>query len=277
MESSSSKGKKKVSFEDSTKFYQSKIEQSIFDTNKALEHWCNYEKDYEALKSTLKVLNKETEHNVMVPISKFAFMPGKLVHTNEILVLLGDNWFVERSAYQAIGIVDRRIEKVLNFPSKKQILNEEGLPFVDIVEEYHSDEEKESTKKPTKKVKFEKDVKSGYYDLKFLDKFIEEEEEELKLIKEIVVEKDFKSEVGLDELENQFWMKEIASEYHQKRLDIIAKEGGLLKEKNELSPSVNQVRQEQNQQELQPPVTEKVEKPKKISRFKAARIQGKLE
>ena len=45
-----------------------------------------------------------------VPFGKFAFMPGKLVHTNEILVLLGDNWFVERSAKQAEDIAQRRIE-----------------------------------------------------------------------------------------------------------------------------------------------------------------------
>lgn len=38
-------------------------------------------------------------------------MPGKLVHTNEIMVLLGENWFVERSAKQACGIVKRRIER----------------------------------------------------------------------------------------------------------------------------------------------------------------------
>ncbi|XP_067053226.1 unconventional prefoldin RPB5 interactor 1-like isoform X2 [Acropora muricata] len=35
-------------------------------------------------------------------------MPGKLVHTNEITVLLGDNWFAERSASQALKIVERR-------------------------------------------------------------------------------------------------------------------------------------------------------------------------
>jgi unconventional prefoldin RPB5 interactor 1 len=39
-----------------------------------------------------------------------AFMPGKIVHTNEVLVLLGDNWFVERSAKQATEIVERRLE-----------------------------------------------------------------------------------------------------------------------------------------------------------------------
>jgi unconventional prefoldin RPB5 interactor 1 len=44
-----------------------------------------------------------------VPISKLAFMPGKLVHTNEILVLLGDNWFVEKSAKQARDVVSRRL------------------------------------------------------------------------------------------------------------------------------------------------------------------------
>ncbi|XP_076040181.1 unconventional prefoldin RPB5 interactor isoform X2 [Oratosquilla oratoria] len=46
----------------------------------------------------------------MVPIGKRAFMPGHLVHTNEVLVLLGDNWFAERSAKQAVEIVGRRIK-----------------------------------------------------------------------------------------------------------------------------------------------------------------------
>ena len=36
-------------------------------------------------------------------------MPGKLIHTNEILVLLGDSWFVEKSAKQAVELIDRRI------------------------------------------------------------------------------------------------------------------------------------------------------------------------
>ena len=44
-----------------------------------------------------------------MPISKMGFMPGKLIHTNEILVLLGENWFVTRSAKQAIEIIKRRL------------------------------------------------------------------------------------------------------------------------------------------------------------------------
>ena len=38
-------------------------------------------------------------------------MPGQLYHTNEILVLLGDNWFVERSAQQAAAIAERRKQR----------------------------------------------------------------------------------------------------------------------------------------------------------------------
>ena len=51
---------------------------------------------------------------VQVPFGRFAFMPGQLYHTNEILVLLGDNWFAERSAKQAIEIAERRKQCMYN-------------------------------------------------------------------------------------------------------------------------------------------------------------------
>lgn len=40
-------------------------------------------------------------------------MPGKLIHTNEILVLLGDQYYAERSAKQAVEILGRRREGTL--------------------------------------------------------------------------------------------------------------------------------------------------------------------
>jgi len=46
----------------------------------------------------------------MVPFGRLAFIPGRVKHTNEILCLLGDNWFAERSAKQAAKIVERRIK-----------------------------------------------------------------------------------------------------------------------------------------------------------------------
>ena len=37
-------------------------------------------------------------------------MPGKLIHTNEVTVYLGDQYYAERSAKQALGILERRKE-----------------------------------------------------------------------------------------------------------------------------------------------------------------------
>jgi unconventional prefoldin RPB5 interactor 1 len=48
----------------------------------------------------------------MVPMGDLAFMPGELVHTNEVMVLLGDNYFVERSAHQASEIIERRVQVI---------------------------------------------------------------------------------------------------------------------------------------------------------------------
>ena len=45
---------------------------------------------------------------IQVPVGRFAYMPGQLYHTNEILVLLGDNWFTKRTAQQAKSLAERR-------------------------------------------------------------------------------------------------------------------------------------------------------------------------
>lgn len=45
---------------------------------------------------------------VMVPVSPVGFMPGTIVGTN-VLVSLGQDYFVERTPQQARGILERRI------------------------------------------------------------------------------------------------------------------------------------------------------------------------
>ncbi|KAF9364906.1 uri1, prefoldin-like chaperone [Mortierella sp. NVP85] len=143
--------------------YFAKFSAAMTRMEEELARWKVYEEDYKALKTTLLDLPKETSHSVMVPIGNLAFMPGKLIHTNEILVMLGDNWFVDRSAVQAAEIVDRRMEFVQENITKLkaqeeqirtksglapgllggQEYNEEGLPIVEITEPYFSDEEEE--------------------------------------------------------------------------------------------------------------------------------------
>ncbi|CAB4424208.1 unnamed protein product [Rhizophagus irregularis] len=192
-----------------TQLYRSKLEQVIINTSETIKTWKNYERDYKSLKDTLSELDHETEHKVMVPIGKLAFMPGKLIHTNEILAMLGDNWFVERSTKQSIGIVERRMDMVSKTINDLELqlenqrtkiglssnildlsglqeskFNEEGLPFVDIMEEYNSDDEKKD-KQQVKEKKAVKDLgkdtpKSSEDRFEYLDELIKEEEEELR-------------------------------------------------------------------------------------------------
>ncbi|KAJ8764665.1 hypothetical protein K2173_007752 [Erythroxylum novogranatense] len=44
----------------------------------------------------------------MVPFGKAAFFPGRLIHTNEFMVLLGEGYYAERTCKQTIEILKRR-------------------------------------------------------------------------------------------------------------------------------------------------------------------------
>ncbi|XP_054164831.1 unconventional prefoldin RPB5 interactor-like [Oppia nitens] len=134
-----------------------KTNEDVSICDQKIQQWNKFLKDYEALDNRLTTITDRTTHEVMVPIagSDLAFMPGFIKHTNEILVLLGDNYFVERSAKQAKEIVSRRLQschKMIDDLNKEkdnlkkwleftQQINEENQEFVEIVEEY--DEEKE--------------------------------------------------------------------------------------------------------------------------------------
>ncbi|KAL0331587.1 UNVERIFIED_CONTAM: RNA polymerase II subunit-mediating protein [Sesamum angustifolium] len=43
-----------------------------------------------------------------VPFGKAAFFPGRLIHTNEFMVLLGEAYYAERTAKQTVDILKRR-------------------------------------------------------------------------------------------------------------------------------------------------------------------------
>ncbi|XP_073671878.1 unconventional prefoldin RPB5 interactor 1 isoform X2 [Paramisgurnus dabryanus] len=136
----------------------------VKDCRAKIEHWKKVEKDYECLQDRLRTLPDKLSYDIMVPFGSLAFMPGKLVHTNELTVLLGDNWFAKCSAKQADTLVEHRkkhvnkaledLEKVMkNFQNKANFTDDlEKLAgvadgtgdFVDIREELIN--EKEVTK-----------------------------------------------------------------------------------------------------------------------------------
>ncbi|XP_037001089.2 unconventional prefoldin RPB5 interactor 1 [Artibeus jamaicensis] len=133
-------------------------EKVVASCRESVQHWKKVDDDYCALQERLGTLPDKLSYNVMVPFGPFAFMPGKLVHTNEVTVLLGDNWFAKCSAKQAVGLVEHRkahvrrtiedLKKVMqNFESRVEFtedlqkMSDAAGDIVDIREEVKSDYE----------------------------------------------------------------------------------------------------------------------------------------
>jgi len=141
---------------------EKQLQKLHLDLTERLKALQSFKNQYLELQGTLHELPKKVNNNIMVPFGKMAFFPGQIIHTNEIFVLLGENYFVWRSASQASEIISRRIkfldESLIN--AKKQLqeltgqvslstnlrdsINEkEASGIVEIKEEYFSDEEEE--------------------------------------------------------------------------------------------------------------------------------------
>ena len=116
----------------------------------------------------------KTSHQVMIPIGfhsekkpPLVLMPGHVKHTNEILCLLGDNWFVERSAKEACEIAQRRLLKLNDLIEKLEMernnhtqwikslkeMADETSRHQEIREEYNEAEEKEWRSKHRERVR----------------------------------------------------------------------------------------------------------------------------
>ncbi|EEB11014.1 RNA polymerase II subunit 5-mediating protein, putative [Pediculus humanus corporis] len=114
-------------------WYESLRNQKLDQNDKTSVIWCKYKTDLETTKSLLSILPKKISHDVMVPIGPKALMRGKLVHTNEYLVNLGETWFVKKTAHQTLELCNRRIkncnEMIQKLEKEKElILNKTILP-----------------------------------------------------------------------------------------------------------------------------------------------------
>lgn len=195
-------------------------EKVVTNCQEKIQHWKKVENDYNALQERLSTLPDKLSYNIMVPFGPFAFMPGKLVHTNEVTVLLGDNWFAKCSAKQAVGLVEHRKEHVrktiddfkkvmknfesrVEFTEDLQKMSDAAGDIVDIREEIKSDFEfKEKCRiahKPHSKPKtsdvFEADFANTVKSKDLLaDKELWDRLEELERQEELLGELDSKSD-----------------------------------------------------------------------------------
>ncbi|KAL0928394.1 hypothetical protein M5K25_000271 [Dendrobium thyrsiflorum] len=85
-----------------------RVEEAIEDRRKELCRLREFISDNSALIHQVQKLPDELSHDIMVPFGGAAFFPGRLIHTNEFLVLLGEGYYAERTAKQTVEILQRR-------------------------------------------------------------------------------------------------------------------------------------------------------------------------
>lgn len=85
-----------------------RVEDAIADKHNELEHVRGFIADNNNLINLVHKLPEQLSHDVMVPFGKAAFFPGRLIHTNEFLVLLGEGYYAERTSKQTVEILQRR-------------------------------------------------------------------------------------------------------------------------------------------------------------------------
>lgn len=86
----------------------SRVAQAVADRRAELARVQGFFADNAALVSLVQRLPDELSHQIMVPFGGAAFFPGSLIHTNQLLVLLGDGYYADRSAKQTTEILHRR-------------------------------------------------------------------------------------------------------------------------------------------------------------------------
>ncbi|PHT43494.1 hypothetical protein CQW23_17519 [Capsicum baccatum] len=85
-----------------------RVEESRTERQKQLDQLREFAADNNTLINLVQRLPDQLHHDIMVPFGKAAFFPGRLVHTNEFLVLLGEGHYAERTAKQTVEILNRR-------------------------------------------------------------------------------------------------------------------------------------------------------------------------
>ncbi|CAF3483448.1 unnamed protein product [Rotaria sp. Silwood1] len=101
----------------------------IDEVDKQIDKWTQFQNDYHHLRTRLSTLPDRLTYECMVPFGKLAFIPGRIIHSNEILVLLGENYFVERSCKQSMDIINRRLkninENLEKHQKEKEVFNQQ--------------------------------------------------------------------------------------------------------------------------------------------------------
>ncbi|KAI3744042.1 hypothetical protein L1987_57114 [Smallanthus sonchifolius] len=85
-----------------------RVQEAISERQKEVQQLQAFLNDNTSLVNLVKKLPDQLHHDIMVPFGKAAFFPGRLIHTNEFMVLLGEGYYAERTSKQTVEILKRR-------------------------------------------------------------------------------------------------------------------------------------------------------------------------
>ncbi|TXG55125.1 hypothetical protein EZV62_020381 [Acer yangbiense] len=85
-----------------------RVEDALSEKQQELNQVKEFIADNTNLINLVQKLPEELHHDIMVPFGKAAFFPGRLIHTNELLVLLGEGYYADRTSKQTVEILNRR-------------------------------------------------------------------------------------------------------------------------------------------------------------------------
>ncbi|KAK2434706.1 RNA polymerase II subunit 5-mediating protein [Trifolium repens] len=84
------------------------VQDAIAEKNNDLHRLQAFLNDNNNLINLVQKLPDQLSHDVIVPFGKAAFFPGRLIHTNEFKVLLGEGYYADRTSKQTVEILQRR-------------------------------------------------------------------------------------------------------------------------------------------------------------------------
>lgn len=95
--------------------------------------------NYETLRSTLEAFPHELYRSIKIPTPGGFHISGVVEDTNKIITLVGDGWMVEKSAFEALKVVDARLEVLEKnqkaYEDALQRAHDDKLPVYEIREE----------------------------------------------------------------------------------------------------------------------------------------------
>ncbi|KAB5515787.1 hypothetical protein DKX38_026435 [Salix brachista] len=161
-----------------------RVEEKIGEKQNELDSIKEFVTENTNLINLVSRLPDELNHDIMVPFGKAAFFPGRLIHTNEFMVLLGDGYYAERTAKQTVEILTRR-GKTLDSQVESLMANMKDLKAEASFFDVTASEAAVDDKNNDKQVEFEDDEYA-----RIMSRLDELEKEELEAEAEEVDAKD---------------------------------------------------------------------------------------